>query len=182
MAATSCHHHHSPPGSAIDTQPSTSSVTALICITAFQLSTNLKDYLRTADPEVYDWVDSYVPAEEDWSDLEATLAYLDTDSIASELEMFLASYNDENWSDAGHNDFQYEVDRVASGLSRNLQARFGDWIRSIFFIPDLANVETLFQGLDRSAAFLTFNYTSTLTKISILARKVKAELGTRTLA
>jgi len=125
---------------------------------------HFKDYLRTADPEVYTWVDSYVPVEGDWSDLEAALAYLDTDNIVSELEMFLASYSDENWSDSGHHDFQYEVDRVASGLSRTLQTRFGDWIRSIV-IPDRANVRTLLPGLDRNAAFLTFNYTSTLTKL-----------------
>ncbi|AVI86657.1 MULTISPECIES: bacteriophage abortive infection AbiH family protein [Pseudomonas syringae group] len=125
---------------------------------------HFKDFLRTEDSEVYDWVDSYVPAENDWSDLEAALAYLDTDNIVSELEMFLASYSDENWSDSGHHDFQYEVDRVAIGLSRTLQAKFGDWIRSIG-IPDRADVKTLLQGLDRSAAFLTFNYTSTLTKL-----------------
>ncbi|SOS36182.1 hypothetical protein CFBP6411_04825 [Pseudomonas syringae group genomosp. 3] len=131
------------------------------------LATQYKDfkaYLKTADPEVYGWVESYVPAENDWSDLEAALAYLDTDNIVSDLEMFLASYTDENWSDAGHHDFQYEVDRVAGGLSKTLQARFGDWIRSIV-IPERANAITLLQELDPSAAFLTFNYTGTLTKL-----------------
>jgi hypothetical protein len=125
---------------------------------------DFKEHLKKSDPEVYDWVASYVPAEDDWSDLESALAHVDTDNIVSDLEMFLGSYDDENWSDAGHHDFQYEVDRVASGLSGALQAQFGDWIRSIA-IPERKNLSTLLQRLDCTASFLTFNYTSTLTKL-----------------
>ncbi|RRV76558.1 bacteriophage abortive infection AbiH family protein [Stutzerimonas stutzeri] len=125
---------------------------------------HFKAFLNKVDREVFDWVEAYVPAEEDWSDLELALAYLDTDSVVSDLEGFLASYSDENWSDAGHHDFQYEVDRVATGLSRTLQSRFGDWIRSIV-IPDRSSAHGLLSTLDRSALFLTFNYTSTLNKL-----------------
>lgn len=132
-----------------------------------RLPTQYKDfkaYLKHADSEVYEWVDSYIPADEDWSDLEAALADLDTDNIVSELETFLASYSDENWSDSGHHDFQYEVERVANGLSTTLRARFGDWIRSIDIANPAGDQATL-KSLDHSAVFLNFNYTSTLTKL-----------------
>lgn len=125
---------------------------------------HFKAFLKNVDREVFDWVEGYVPAEEDWSDLELALACLDTDTVVSDLEGFLTSYSDENWSDAGHHDFQYEVDRVATGLSQTLQSRFGDWIRSIV-IPDHNSVQRLLSTLDRSALFLSFNYTCTLNRL-----------------
>lgn len=124
---------------------------------------HFKAFLKNVDREVFDWVDGYVPAEDNWSDLELSLACLDTDTVVSDLEGFLTSYSDENWSDAGHHDFQYEVDRVATDLSQTLQSRFGDWIRSIV-IPDHNSVQRLLSTLDRSALFLNFNYTCTLNR------------------
>ncbi|MCY7261899.1 bacteriophage abortive infection AbiH family protein [Pseudomonas protegens] len=123
-----------------------------------------KDYLEKVDREVYDWVDSYIAIDEDWAELELSLADLDIANIVSDLEGFLASYSDENWSDSGHHDFQFEVERVATGLSGGLQQHFADWIRSIA-MPEHNQVPRLLTSLDRDAAYLTFNYTSTLTKL-----------------
>ena len=125
---------------------------------------HFKAFLSMVNRQVFNWVDAYVPADEDWSDLELALADMDTESVVSDLTGFLASYSDENWSDAGHHDFQYEVDRVATGLSRTLQSRFGDWIRSIE-IPDCSPTHQLLDTLDRNALFLNFNYTSTLSRL-----------------
>ncbi|SDT95686.1 bacteriophage abortive infection AbiH family protein [Geopseudomonas guangdongensis] len=125
---------------------------------------NFKAFLNMVDRQVFDWIDTYVPADEDWSDLELALADMDTESVVSDLTGFLASYADEDWSDAGHHDFQYEVDRVATGLSKTLQSRFGDWIRSIV-VPDCSPIHQLLGTLDRNAIYLTFNYTSTLSKL-----------------
>ncbi|WP_368214863.1 bacteriophage abortive infection AbiH family protein [Aeromonas sp. R2-3] len=125
---------------------------------------HFKAFLNVVDRQVFDWVDTYVPADEDWSDLELALAGMDTESVVSDLTCFLASYSDENWSDAGHHDFQYEVDRVATGLSRTLQSRFGDWIRSIV-ISDHSPTHQLLNTLDRNALYLNFNYTSTLSRL-----------------
>lgn len=125
---------------------------------------HFKAFLNMVDRQVFNWVDTYVPADEDWSDLELALADMDTECVVSDLTGFLASYADENWSDAGHHDFQYEVDRVATGLSRTLQSRFGDWIRSIV-IPDCSPPHQLLDTLDRNALYLNFNYTSTLSRL-----------------
>ncbi|MBH3466216.1 bacteriophage abortive infection AbiH family protein [Pseudomonas carnis] len=129
-----------------------------------------KDYLEQVDREVYDWVESYIAIDEDWAELELSLADLDTANIVTDLEGFLVPYSAEDWSDAGHHDFQFEVERVATGLSGGLQQHFADWIRSIA-MPERNQVSQLLTSLDRDAAYLTFNYTSTLTKLYDIASK-----------
>lgn len=127
-----------------------------------------KNYLEQVDREVYDWVENYIAIDEDWAELELSLADLDTENIVTELEGFLVSYSAEDWSDAGHHNFQYEVDKVATGLSAGLQRHFADWIRSIP-MPDRDQVPLLLTSLDKDADYLTFNYTSTLTKLYDIA-------------
>lgn len=92
------------------------------------------------------------------------LAYLDTDHIVSSLEHFMGSYADEEWSDSGHHDFQYEVDRVAGGLGGTLHQLFAEWVSTIQ-IPDARSAHNRLAGLDINATYLTFNYTSTLTSV-----------------
>lgn len=92
---------------------------------------SFKRYLAQVDDETHDWVERYLPADGNWANLEQALSGLDTDNIVSDMECFLGSYSSDDWSDSGHHDFQYEVDRVATGLSETLQQRFAEWIRSI---------------------------------------------------
>ncbi|WP_426234796.1 bacteriophage abortive infection AbiH family protein [Pseudomonas sp. TWP3-2] len=127
-----------------------------------------KEYLEKTDREVYDWVDNYIAIDEDWAELELSLADLDIANIVSDLEQFLVSYSDENWRDSGHHDFQFEVENVATGLSGTLQQHFADWIRSIA-IPERNQIPGLLTSLEREAAYLTFNYTNTLTKLYDIA-------------
>lgn len=125
---------------------------------------HFKAYVKSHDREVFEWVEDYVPAGESWGDLEMALAYLDTDHIVSSLEHFMGSYTDDNWRDSGHHDFQYEVDRVAGGLGGTLQKLFAEWV-SIIQIPDAQSAQNRLAGLDINATYLTFNYTSTLTRV-----------------
>lgn len=87
--------------------------------------------MRRHDRDLFDAVDSYLPANEDWSDLESALADVDVDSIIDDLGHFMPAYSADDWSDAGHHDFQNEVDQVVQHLSTELRARFGMWIRSL---------------------------------------------------
>lgn len=125
---------------------------------------HFKAFVKSHDLDVYDWMEDYVPAGEHWADLEAVLAYLDTDHIINSLEHFMGSYADENWSDAGNHDFQHEVDRVAQGLSGTLQTLFAQWVRTIE-IPDALSAQNRLAELDIHATYLTFNYTGTLSSV-----------------
>jgi hypothetical protein len=120
-----------------------------------------KEYVRRNDRKMFEAVDRYLPADEDWSDLESALADVDVDSIIDDLGHFMQAYSADDWSDAGHHDFQYEVAQVVQHLSTELRARFGEWVRSLpISTPSIAPKRL--NGIDANAAFLTFNYTSTL--------------------
>ncbi|WP_022960745.1 bacteriophage abortive infection AbiH family protein [Halopseudomonas pelagia] len=120
-----------------------------------------KEYVRRHDRDLFDAIERYLPADEDWSDLESALADVDVDSIIDDLGHFMQSYSAEDWSDAGHHDLQYEVDQVVQRLSTELRLQFGEWIRSLE-IPTPSTATKRLNGIDANAVFLTFNYTSML--------------------
>lgn len=123
-----------------------------------------RDYVRLHGRDVFDAVESYLPAGKNWSDLEALFAEIDVDHIIESLGHFMGSYGDDDWSDSGHHDFQYEVERVVEHLSRELRFLFGEWIRQLP-IPKATTVRRRLRFLDTDAIFLTFNYTKTLQEI-----------------
>ncbi|WOA51022.1 bacteriophage abortive infection AbiH family protein [Dickeya solani] len=125
---------------------------------------HFKDYVQNVDSDVYREVEEYLPAGENWSELEQALSMLDSDMLIDNLGHFMASYSDDDWSDSGHHDFQYEVENVADRLSKELQAHFADWVRTLH-IPTRDNVPRALSYLDQQALFLNFNYTSTLSSV-----------------
>ncbi|MBD9423087.1 bacteriophage abortive infection AbiH family protein [Achromobacter sp. ACM04] len=120
-----------------------------------------KEYVRLHDRDLFDAIENYLHADEDWSDLESALANIDVDSIIDDLGHFMPSYGAEDWSDSGHHDFQYEVEKLVQRLSAELKACFGEWIRTLV-IPTASTATKFLRGIDVNAIFLTFNYTSTL--------------------
>ena len=131
-----------------------------------QMPTKFSDFrtfARKTAPELHRAVDDYLPVNDDWSDLEDALAALDVDTVIENLIGFRPSYAADDWRDSGHHDFQFEVDRVVRQLSMELRSVFARWVRQVE-VPDLANMPQVHRltSIDRSASFLTFNYTSTL--------------------
>lgn len=120
-----------------------------------------KQHVQTTDRDVYREVEDYLPTQEDWSDLERALADMDVDALIDNLGHFMGSYGAEDWSDAGHHDFLYEVQNAVERLSTGLRRRFSDWIRKLP-IPTPATAHKQLATLDTEALFFTFNYTSTL--------------------
>lgn len=120
---------------------------------------NFKEYVRQSDRDVFNAVEDYLSAGDDWSSLESALADIDVDNIIDDLGHFMASYGDDDWSDSSHHDFQYEVEQLVDRLSTQLIELFGEWIRTLPIPPPDTAKLALF---DVNAAFLTFNYTSTL--------------------
>lgn len=125
---------------------------------------HFKDYVENTDRDVYREVEDYLPAEKNWANLELALAYLDADMLIDNLGHFMGSYAADDWSDSGHHDFQLEVGNVVERLSCSLQAHFADWVRQLP-IPTHSTAPALLSTLDRQARFLSFNYTSTLSRV-----------------
>lgn len=131
-----------------------------------QMPTKFSDFrtfARKTAPELHRAVDDYLPVNDDWSDLEDALAGLDVYTVIEDLIVFMPSYAAENWRDSGHHDFQFEVDRLVCLLSTKLRSALARWVRQVE-VPDLANMPQVHRltSIDRSASFLTFNYTPTL--------------------
>jgi hypothetical protein len=125
---------------------------------------NFKEYVRQHDRKVFRAVEDYLPAGDDWSSLESALADIDVDNIIDDLGQFMTPYGDDDWSDSGHHDFQYEVEQVVSRLSTRLTVLFGEWIRTLQ-IPTPDTAKALLKCVDVGAAFLSFNYTPTLQEL-----------------
>lgn len=122
---------------------------------------HFKAYVETHNRELSRIAGDYLPAEEDWSDLESALASIDVDCIIDDLGHFMSSYGADDWSDSGHHDFQVEIDRVVKNLSVELRRQFSSWVRQLS-IPTPETAPCRLRTVDPTACFLSFNYTSTL--------------------
>lgn len=76
----------------------------------------------------------------------------------------LASYNTDDWSDAYHHDYQYEVDKITRMLSARLKEQFADWVKGIN-IADAYNSEQYIPPIPRDSLYFSFNYTNTLQQV-----------------
>lgn len=125
---------------------------------------DFKRYVLGTDRDIHREVEDYLPAGKDWCELEQALAALDVDLLVDNLGQFMGSYGDEDWSDSGHHDFQYEVCNVVERLSTGLRSRLTEWIRALP-IPTPETAPRRLASLDREALFLSFNYTNTLSRL-----------------
>ncbi len=119
-------------------------------------------YLAAVDRDTYREVEAYFNVDDEfWWQFEQQLANFDTDAAIDYASQFLMSYGADDWSDSGHHDYQYELDRVVKAISKTLQERFAQWVRQIP-IPSLSSCNTGPLPLDPNALYLNFNYTQTL--------------------
>jgi hypothetical protein len=119
------------------------------------------DYLLNVDPASWRTICEYLFVDKDfWACFEERLASFDEDAIIDYAEQFLVSYGADDWSDAYHHDFEYEIEQVVDALSRKLRDHFAAWIRQL--PPPVEGTYSLIRSVDPGALFLTFNYTPTL--------------------
>lgn len=119
-------------------------------------------YLEAVDRDTYRKVEAYFNVDDEfWWQFEQQLANFDTDAAIDYASQFLMSYGADDWSDSGHHDYQYELDRVVEAVSKTLQERFAQWVRQLPIpLPSTCNTGSL--PLDPNALYLSFNYTQTL--------------------
>ena len=125
---------------------------------------SFKEYLLDVDGDLRDLIEEHIPAQEDWSDLEEALAGIDVDNVVDNASQFLVSYGADDWSDAYHHDYQYEVNRIIEGLSISLKERFGEWVKQLE-IPTVRALTVHPLRLPVTSRYLNFNYTPSLTEI-----------------
>ena len=125
---------------------------------------HFKSYVAKNDKELYDAIEEYIPAGDEWNELESALGEIDYELILQNSEMFLVTYNTEDWSDAYHHDYQYEVDKITRMLSARLKEQFADWVKGIN-IADAYNSEQYIPPIPRDSLYFSFNYTNTLQQI-----------------
>jgi Bacteriophage abortive infection AbiH len=113
-----------------------------------------KEFVEVHDSDLLKAVQDYLPADEDWSDLELALADIDVESIVQDHEHLMMPYGAEDWSDSGHHDYQYEVSRVVETLSKELRSRLGEWIRRVR-VPTPATAEARLRSIEPTSLFLT---------------------------
>lgn len=121
-------------------------------------------YIKGANSSLHDTFENYFSFEGNWSSLEETIGHLDVDLIIDETSDFLVSYGAEDWSDAYHHDYQYEVARIVELLSTELKSEFTNWIHGLE-IPDVQSCAVPLLSLDATAVYLNFNYTNTLQRL-----------------
>lgn len=115
-------------------------------------------------PDLLELINEYLFVDEDfWNCFESRLATFDPDNVIDHAEQFLVPYGADDWSDAAHHDFEYEIEQVVDGLSSKLRGRFAEWIRMLH-IP-LPGSVPLVRCVDRTSRFLSFNYTPTLQRL-----------------
>lgn len=117
------------------------------------------EYLRSQDSSLHNIVEEYLHLEGNWNTLELSLADFDVDLAVDEASNFLQPYSVEDWSDAYHHDYQYELEKILSAISRDLKRHFTDWIYSLD-VKALSAKESF--NITSSDIVLSFNYTDTL--------------------
>lgn len=123
---------------------------------------NFKDFLEENAPEVYDVVDRYLGNIENfWWNFQKNLACLDEDQILEHASNYLVNYGADDWSDAYHHDYQYEISRIIEPLTSGLKQNFVDWVLQI----EIKHKKNQILNLVKESLFFSFNYTSTLEKL-----------------
>lgn len=117
---------------------------------------DFRDFVNENDSDLFEALEEYFNTDELWSDFEETLAYLDTDKIVDDASNFLVSYGADDWSDADHHDYQYEVQKAIDVVTVTLKNHFTQWILQLE-IPHATKLP-----LPKDSKYLTFNYTNTL--------------------
>jgi hypothetical protein len=125
-------------------------------------------YLYKKNPDLVEKLEEYFGNDALWSNFEETLAYLDTEQIVDECSDFLVPYSAEDWSDAYHHDYQYELQKQIDFITEDLKREFTDWILQLT-IPENAVDRKI--PIDVSSRFINFNYTPFLQRLYRVPRE-----------
>jgi hypothetical protein len=122
-------------------------------------------FLAGKDKEAYEFIERYFPVDDDfWTDFESGLAHFDAYTVMDDASDFIVPYGADDWKDANHHDYQFEIQQIVEAVSTRMKAAFVEWIRQLP-IPSPAAVADRRLQIDPSATFLNFNYTTSLVRL-----------------
>ena len=131
---------------------------------------HFREYVKEHDKELFGLIEKYYLHKinsDFWNDFEENFGNFDDDLLREYGNNFLEDYGCENWSDAFHHDYQYELSRIVDGITLGLRKSFYNWLSQI----SLNGLEKKVIPLEKDAYYLTFNYTSTLESIYKLPKQ-----------
>lgn len=112
---------------------------------------------------LYEKIEKYYGNSDYWNDLERSLADLDYNYIFDEFSCFLISYGADDWSDADHHNYQYEINNLIRILTDQMLSAFSDWLNQLE-LDSATSPKGQLDYISPNGFFLNFNYTSTLEK------------------
>lgn len=122
---------------------------------------HFKNFVEIRNKGLFESLEKYFNPDDLWSVFEEALADLDIDLIREETANYLTSYGAEDWSDADHHNYQYEISQRIDIVTVQLKNEFTKWVLSLE-IPDSTNGVIVFK---KDALYLNFNYTPSLRRI-----------------
>ena len=125
---------------------------------------HFRDYVIEHDNELAELVDKYYSHNKNsdfWSDFEENLGGFDDDQLREYGQNYLENYGCNNWRDAFHHDYQYELNRIIDRITQGIRKCFCSWLSRI----SIDGLEHKAIPIERDAYYLTFNYTRTLERI-----------------
>ncbi|MDI9409017.1 MAG: bacteriophage abortive infection AbiH family protein [Candidatus Pacebacteria bacterium] len=128
------------------------------------------DYILQISPETLNICKYTLETNEYWCDLEKSLGELIPEDLIQDLEVHAPSYGAEDWSDSGHHDFQFEVDKILNSIVKELPVLLRNWIVGIENNFKYYYNSKRLRCIDINGLYLNFNYTCSLTKIYNISR------------
>lgn len=121
---------------------------------------DFRDFLNVRDKDLLTLIEEHLLHREGelWKDFESTLACLNKDSIEDHASNFIPSYGEDEWSESGHHDYEYEIDKIVTDLTDSLKCKLSEWIFEI----NLDVYDRKLNYINPDSHYLTFNYTQTL--------------------
>lgn len=119
------------------------------------------NYLKNKDDNSRKFIEEigrYTPLCADWSNFEEALGRLDFEEILNDNSCYLIEPSSDDWHDRDNHDFGYEISKTVD-FSDEISRYLKDWIKTVKI-----QGEPRFQ-LEKTALFLTFNYTCTLEEL-----------------
>lgn len=124
------------------------------------LKTSFKDFkefmMLKDNPIIKKWEEIIsIELDENWSNIEQSFEYVEYEELVNKCSYYLKGYNEDNWKDSFHHDYEYEINRYLE-LATNSNEYLREWLNN-------TNLSTSPKvELDKESIFLSFNYTNLL--------------------